>query len=470
MKYFIVFLLFIGTVSHIFAQHQDLSEKPNIWNNISSKRDSSIILNAFKFGQINGHFRYFFSLTDNAKTLRDYYAEAIGGGLRFESAQFYNFNIAVSGFYIFPLKSANLFEKDAITGQGNRYEIGLFDVNAIDQLEEINRLEEFFVQYNLKKGFVKFGRQLLNTPFINLQDGRMRPTAVQGFWTEYKLNTSHQLSGGWINAIAPRSTKDWFSNAESIGLYSVGVDISGKKSAYKGQVASDWVGMFNYKYAKDKNFQFDVWYMYTENISHTLLAQWEKKLTSRWKGLYYGVQVASQWKSGNGGNIDPTLAYNQNNRPVYIFGAQIGYKKGGFNQSLSINRINSGGKYLMPREWGRDYFYTFMPRERNEGFGDTKSAVYKIQYLKPKKFQTTLSVGYFSMPDVKNFALNKYGLPTYGQLNVDFRYYFKGALSGLESQALYVYKKNIGDTYDDSKYIFNKTDVHLFNLVLNFKF
>ena len=37
------------------------------------------------------------------------------------------------------------------------------------------------------------------------------------------------------------------------------------------------------------------------------------------------------------------------------------------------------------------------------------------------------------MPDVKNFALNKYGLPTYGQLNVDFRYYFKGALSGLES-------------------------------------
>ena len=30
------------------------------------------------------------------------------------------------------------------------------------------------------------------------------------------------------------------------------VYISGKKSAYKGQVASDWVGMFNYKYAKDK--------------------------------------------------------------------------------------------------------------------------------------------------------------------------------------------------------------------------
>ena len=76
--------------------------------------------------------------------------------------------------------------------------------------------------------------------------------------------------------------------------------------------------------------------MYTENISHNLLTQWEKKLTSRWKGLYYGVQVASQWKSGNGGNIDPTLAYNQNNRPVYIFGTQIGYKK-----EVLINRFPS---------------------------------------------------------------------------------------------------------------------------------
>ena len=31
---------------------------------------------------------------------------------------------------------------------------------------------------------------------------------------------------------------------------------------------------------------------------------------------------------------------------------------------LSINRINNGGKYLMPREWEGIILYTFMPRER----------------------------------------------------------------------------------------------------------
>jgi hypothetical protein len=31
----------------------------------------------------------------------------------------------------------------------------------------------------------------------------------------------------------------------------------------------------------------------------------------------------------------------------------------------------------MPREWGRDPFYTFMPRERNEGYGDVNADIDK---------------------------------------------------------------------------------------------
>jgi hypothetical protein len=37
----------------------------------------------------------------------------------------------------------------------------------------------------------------------------------------------------------------------------------------------------------------------------------------------------------------------------------------------------------MPREWGRDPFY-FMPRERNEGYGDVNAIMtkYNTQILK----------------------------------------------------------------------------------------
>ena len=70
-----------------------------------------------------------------------------------------------------------------------------------------------------------------------------------------------------------------------------------------------------------------------------------------------------------------------------------------------------------------------MARERNEGFGDVHTVTTKIQYTNPKKtFKSHLAVGYFDLPDVKNVALNKYGLPLYVQTNADFRHQFQRML------------------------------------------
>ncbi|MEZ4910258.1 MAG: OprD family outer membrane porin [Saprospiraceae bacterium] len=470
MKYFVWIVLIIITIGRVFGQHQELSEKPNIWNNVTPKKDTTKLLDALRFGTIHGHFRYFLSMTDNTSNLSDYYAQAIGGGLRFESKSFYNFNIAVSGFYIFPLKSSDLWAKDSITGQINRYELGLFDLKNTDDLSEFNLLEELYLQYQYKNISAKFGRQLINTPFINLQDGRMRPTSVEGFWVEGKINNKSRLQGGWMFGIGPRSTSQWFSMGASIGIYPSGVGIDGKKSNYYNNTTTGGVGMINYQFKPTNNFKADIWYNYIQNISNTYLIQIEKKYTLSNSELQFGFQGAAQTKSGDGGNSDMALAYHQNSKTVWIGGFQMSAKHGKFAQALSFNRISADGRYLMPREWGRDYFYTFMPRERNEGFGDVTAITFKVQLRRPKKLNPSILVGYFDLPDVKNFTLNKYGLSSYGQLNVDLRYKFGGSLAGLESQVLYVYKKNFGETYGDYKYQFNKTGMQLLNVVLNFKF
>jgi hypothetical protein len=125
----------------------------------------------------------------------------------------------------------------------------------------------------------------------------------------------------------------------------------------------------------------------------------------------------------------------------------------------------------MPREWGRDPFYTFMPRERNEGFGDVNALMTKLQYTHPKKtFKSNFAVGYFDLPDVKNVALNKYGLPSYIQTNADIRYEFQGFLKGFDAQLLYVHKFNVGETYGNKNYVFNKTDMSTINFIVNFNF
>ena len=111
------------------------------------------------------------------------------------------------------------------------------------------------------------------------------------------------------------------------------------------------------------------------------------------------------------------------------------------------------------------------PRERNEGLGDVHAIVLKINYKIPKyRITTAAALGHYNLPDVINYRLNKYGMPSYNQLNIDLRYKFSGLLKGLESQLLLVYKSNTGNTYGNNKYMINKTDMSLWNLVLNYQF
>jgi hypothetical protein len=120
---------------------------------------------------------------------------------------------------------------------------------------------------------------------------------------------------------------------------------------------------------------------------------------------------------------------------------------------------------------GETHFSLFLPRERNDGFGDVHSFVLKFDYHKLNSpLKSSLGVGYIQMPDVLNVELNKYGMPSYYQLNLDVRYKFQKYFKGLESQVLLVSKLNNGETYNNKRYEFNKVNMLLINFVLNYHF
>ncbi len=112
-----------------------------------------------------------------------------------------------------------------------------------------------------------------------------------------------------------------------------------------------------------------------------------------------------------------------------------------------------------------------MPRERNEGLGNVNAYVAKLNYNVPQSnVKTSISFGYFHLPDVKDYKLNKYGMPSYTQLNVDVRYIFSGLLKGFDTQFLLVGKLKKGNTYENDKYVINKVNLIQYNLVLNYHF
>ena len=474
MKYYLLpsvaLLLFC---LHLTAQHHDLNQDATMWAGKKTQvQDTLSLLNSFKAGTVHGHFRYYSMHTNNADQLTDYYANAIGGGIRYETAPYQGFQFCVSGFYIFNIGSSDFATPEPSTGQFNRYEIALFDVKDPHNKSDIDRLEELYLKYKLGRSSIIFGRQLINTPFINLQDGRMRPTGVQGVWLKINELEKISIEGGWLNAISPRATVEWFDVGASIGIYPTGVNPDGTPSGYMEHVESKGVAMLGTEIKWNKRWKLKAWDMLIENVSNTAMLQLDTKFPLATSSeLFAAAQVIRQHAVQDGGNDIPSKTYVQEGSKSLTFGAQAGWKSGNWETSISYNRITEEGRYLIPREWGREPFFTFMPRERNEGFGDVHAFMGKIQYEFPKpRIKTSLSVGKYELPDVRNYALNKYGLPSYTQINLDLRKVFSNYLEGLDLQYLLAYKINNGETYENDKYRFNKVDMMVHNVIVNYHF
>ncbi|MCX8020291.1 MAG: OprD family outer membrane porin [Chitinophagaceae bacterium] len=470
-KILITILYTFISFTFVFSQHQELNEKPAIWKSKDHEADSNSLLSAFKKGVVSGHFRYFFMATDNTSGLSDYYANAFGGGIKYETAPFKHFQLGVSGFFIYNIGSSPLHRPDPHTQQMNRYEIGLFDIQDPLNKNDIDRLEEFYLRYIHRNVNITFGKQLINTPFINLQDGRMRPTEVEGLWIEYTDSQKISAHAGYIYRISPRSTVKWFSVAESIGIYPSGVNPDGTRSGYPGNLNSKGIFLANFSFPVSKNWRIQFWNQFTENIFNSafLGLQFDKNLAKQTK-FRFEAQAIRQDAVKDGGNKDASKTYFEKNGKAFTFGFKTGLLQNKSEYSFSYNRITKAGRYLMPREWGRDPFFTFMPRERNEGLADVHAVVVagKRKFLK-SGFTASLAYGGFDLPQAADFRKNKYGMPSYHQLNIDLQHKFKGFLKGLEAQFLYVYKRNTEKNVAE-KYLFNKADMSLWNVVFNYRF
>lgn len=467
----IALFAFSGSLTNGVAQHQEVPEKPHMWKGKSkSFYDTGAIAKAFQYGTLQGHFRYFFMNTINEGGLSDYYANSGGGGIRYETAPYRGLQFAVSGFYIFNLHSSPLGVIDTLAFNGNRYELGLFDIEDPENKKDLDRLEEFYIKYNYKESHITFGRQLINTPFINLQDGRMRPTGVEGVWFNILDIPKTKIEGGYLWAVSPRSTVRWYYIGESLGLYGVGVNPDGTRSGYSGHINSHYVASLGIHRDVAKH-RFHIWNFHVDNLFNSTMFQADLNFPKGNGKFIAGLQAIKQYGIENGGNDTVGLRYIDPNATSSVYSARLGWLDPKNQVTLNYTRITKEGRYLMPREWGRDPFYTFMPRERNEGMGDVHAIVAKYTRKLPVNHsQATLMLGHFKLPDIRNFALNKYGFPSYFQANIDLRHQFLGTWTGLEAQILYAHKWGVANDYDNPRYQFNKVDVSNISFVLNYHF
>ena len=423
-------------------------------------------------GAVHIHVRSFFMATDNAAPLTDYAAWAVGAGLGYESPKIHGFQAGLTGFFIFNLYSTDLGVVDPLTKSASRYEIGLFDISNPSNKKDLDRLEDLYVKYSFSKTMLQLGRFELNTPFINRQDGRMRGTIEEGAWFETKELKHLKMEGGWLWKISPRSTIAWYNVEDSYGVYNSGLNELGSPSAYAGNITSDGIGLLGITYAPSADFKMQLWEQYAENVFNTSLIQTDVKWPlSKESNIQAGLMYIRQDALNDGGNINPLKSYIRKGSFSNVISARAGIIHRKLDIALNYTRISDNGRFLMPREWGREPFYTFMPRERNEGFADLQAYTIACSYpFMNGKLKTTLSYGQFFLPDVKDVARNKYGMPSYQQINADVKYYFDGSMKGLMIQLLSVYKGRMSDDYGNYKYVFNKVNMYNWSLMIDYMF
>ena len=443
-------------------------------------------------GTLQGQIRSFTMVEDNQAPLHDYQATALGGKLLYQTPQWKNFQGVLGAYTTHFIKdniSVNNVEPHA-SNKNSRYVVGLVDSTDYDA-SGVTNIGEAYLRYSNEKNSIMLGRMKLDTPFVNPQDGRMIPTFEQGIWGTSVLMNGWSVQGGYINAFWNRNTPQWKSVEESLGYgYEMGnssLDTTVAGNYYQN-TSSDGLYIGNIRYENRDGLRLDVWDYYLENIFNLGYVEANYLHPFGSAELSYGLQYIHQRQSGDGGNgednLNPTnsnkaKSYMQEGEKSKVYGVKAAMKYEQSKLTFAYNRTMDDGRFLFPREWGKEPFFTFQKRERSDGSGNCHAWLMTLEHNFAAQGLRNLDIiagyGEYSKSDPKEWKYNKYGLPSYAQWNIDLFYRFSGAFKALKAEYLLARKVARGETYQvagssEYNFIFRKNGITLHNLILTYDF
>ncbi len=458
-KYLFLVAFFVSLVAYSQEKHAQMDSAGQVYGSLGDW---------LKNGELDFHVRNFFMATRNKGALLNYFSLATGAGLGYYSPSFKGFHVGFSGFFVFQLHEHNLRIADPVTGNVNRYEILLYDMNDLENTRDLDRLEHLYLSY-LNDGFqAVFGRQSVNTPFLNEQDNRMRPNTFSGLTLRYTTN-DWDIYGGGFTHVTMRGTVDWYSIEESFGVYPFGRNPLGEPSSYKENISSSGIGMLGVSRKLNEKGSLHVYNYWAENVFNTTFAQSDWKFGLEKQGLQVGLQGFYQTPTG-GGNENPSTSFIMSSEQTYGIGGKAGWYYGNHAWSINFLGISDSGRFLFPREWGRERFYASLPRERFEGNGGVRAITAKYDWKGHNNWRGALGASTVKNPDINNYGLNKYGVPSYYHFVGELDYEFDGFLQGMDLRFMVVNKTAQRPNQVPDRYRINRVDMWNFNLIMDYRF
>jgi len=453
----------IGWPELALAQHEMAEQNEN-------DPDKTLFGKVLRKGRFEFHLRSFFMATQNQGSLLDYNTWGTGAGLGYFSPRWKGFGMGFSGFFVFRHFENNVTAIDPLTESKNRYEILLYDLQKPTNHKDLDRLEEFYLSYEKESLSIWIGRHHFNSPFLNASDNRMRPNLFSGVSVGIKPGKLG-INASWFSHVISRGSLEWLTVEESFGLYNTGRNPLESDQSYRHHIDSKGIVSFGIEYSSNRT-KIESWNYLAEGVFglSSLQATGDFNLNSG-PQLLWGAQGFYESAVGNGGNDTPEKAYILPNEQTNGFGLRGGIKWSESKLTLNFLRISDKGRFLFPREWGREQFFVSLPRERFEGLGglDVKMIQFD-QHLVNEKLKVGMGFSYVNNPDQNDFRLNKYGIPDYYQVSGLVDYKFEGFFRGLDLQLLVVGKKESNNQELSPEYLINKVNMVNYNFIVDYRF
>ena len=425
-------------------------------------------LRSFLRGHLGGHLRNHFMFTQNEGSLNDYWTNAAGGSIHYRTKVWRGWQFGVKGIFSHGLVANDLNAVDPIIGKAAKWEIELYDVLRPEERHDLDRLEELFIRYNWRDSYAMFGKIDINKgPLFLRRDGRMKAFVYEGFWSEINELEHQKFTLGWLYGVSPRGMTEWFSINEAIGLISRGTNPDGTASHYHESSHSRGIGVLGYENKHPKGVRFQLWNFYIDQISNTIWAQTDVE-HGDWFG---GVQYVRQDPHQRQLNLSYDERYVQSNEHANVVAAKLGRNLGRrWKVSGSYLHAFDTGRFLFPRELGRENFYVSQPRSWVDGFGDTDIYDLRLKYNAVNSGFTADTRVAWIAPASAESSFNKYGIQPFYQSTSTLKYKFDGKLEGLEIMMLYVVRlapRGVELTPQEKYY---RNNFHHGSLVLNITF
>lgn len=462
------FLALLFTCTSLFATGTDAKQEYVKHDSLSHIREAKNLREWFTNGETHGLLRLNTIQTRHLEDRIHHAALAVGGRLMFHTASWKGFQLGIGGVFSSNIVSTNLTERYAESYLKPKWERQLFDITDPASKSQLNELEELFVKYNYKTAYIKIGKMPINTPLVNPQDSRMKPSAFSGI----KFNWYHEkdlaFDASYLIKTAPRSTKEWYTIAESINLYkrAMANDSAGQHIP-ESEIHSSGLLILAAHYLPYENLRFRLWQYYTTNISYVSFFQSEYD----YKSMRFGLQYLYQKQSGTGGNADTDKKYIPDGHQVHLLSAKIAYTKKQWEISYNTTANLNNSRLIFPREWGNEPFYTFIPRYRIENVKGAISQAIKLnKKIKTRHSDLKIDLAYVLSSYKLERAEHPYFDDYYGQFHFEINTAFHGYFEGLSLRFLtmyYMHSEEINENVSDPTF---KKNLFHSQLILDYRF